>query len=117
MNIFLGRETIPNFHFASSPVHQIVVKAETQSIRPYVVGAVLRNVTLTHNSYNSFLDLQDKLHFNICRKYVFITTSFISTIYLLKFIFIILFIYIFVFSMYKILYLLLLLLYSNKGVL
>ena len=39
-----------------------------QQIRPFVVCAVLRNVTLDHASYNSFLDLQDKLHQNICRR-------------------------------------------------
>ncbi|XP_043286852.1 phenylalanine--tRNA ligase beta subunit [Venturia canescens] len=37
-------------------------------IRPYVVCAILRDVTLTKDSYNSFIDLQDKLHQNICRK-------------------------------------------------
>lgn len=39
-----------------------------QRVRPYVVGAVLRNLRLDHTKYNSFLDLQDKLHFNICRR-------------------------------------------------
>lgn len=29
---------------------------------------MLRNVTLSQESYNSFIDLQDKLHHNICRK-------------------------------------------------
>lgn len=33
-----------------------------------MVCAVLRDVTLTKDSYNSFIDLQDKLHQNICRK-------------------------------------------------
>jgi phenylalanyl-tRNA synthetase beta chain len=37
-------------------------------VRPYVVGAVLRNVTFTAAAYASFIDLQDKLHQNICRK-------------------------------------------------
>lgn len=47
-------------------------------IRPYVVCAVLRNIHMTHDVYNrcawretltrSFLDLQDKLHFNIGRR-------------------------------------------------
>lgn len=32
------------------------------------MGAVLRNLRLDHTKYNSFLDLQDKLHFNICRR-------------------------------------------------
>lgn len=33
-----------------------------------MVGAVLRNITLTQAAYDSFIDLQDKLHQNICRK-------------------------------------------------
>lgn len=47
-------------------------------IRPYVACAVLRNIHMTHDVYNkcvprspftsSFLDLQDKLHFNIGRR-------------------------------------------------
>uniref|UniRef100_A0A1L8DFL7 Phenylalanine--tRNA ligase beta subunit n=1 Tax=Nyssomyia neivai TaxID=330878 RepID=A0A1L8DFL7_9DIPT len=40
----------------------------TGLVRPYVVAAVLRNITFTADSYNSFIDLQDKLHQNICRK-------------------------------------------------
>ncbi|XP_066352965.1 phenylalanine--tRNA ligase beta subunit, cytoplasmic-like [Miscanthus floridulus] len=44
------------------------VKPETSKIRPYVVCAVLRGVTFDEARYNSFIDLQDKLHQNICRK-------------------------------------------------
>ncbi|XP_059621047.1 phenylalanine--tRNA ligase beta subunit [Phlebotomus argentipes] len=40
----------------------------TGLIRPFAVAAVLRNITFTADSYNSFIDLQDKLHQNICRK-------------------------------------------------
>ena len=40
----------------------------TQKIRPYVVAAILRNIKFTEESYNSFIKLQEKLHFNICRK-------------------------------------------------
>uniref|UniRef100_A0AAF5PW73 Phenylalanine--tRNA ligase beta subunit n=1 Tax=Wuchereria bancrofti TaxID=6293 RepID=A0AAF5PW73_WUCBA len=48
--------------------HQIIVKPEVLSIRPYVVGAVLVGVKLDADSYASLIDLQDKLHQNICRK-------------------------------------------------
>jgi len=44
------------------------VKAETQVVRPCVVACVLRNITFDIASYNSFIDLQDKLHQNICRR-------------------------------------------------
>jgi phenylalanyl-tRNA synthetase beta chain len=39
-----------------------------QSIRPFVVCAVLRGVQFTPERYQSFIDLQDKLHTNICRR-------------------------------------------------
>jgi phenylalanyl-tRNA synthetase beta chain len=44
------------------------VRPETLLVRPFVVCAVLRNVTFDAARYNSFIDLQDKLHQNICRK-------------------------------------------------
>lgn len=39
-------------------------------VRQYAVCAVLRNVTFTPESYASFIDLQEKLHWNVCRKRV-----------------------------------------------
>lgn len=32
------------------------------------MAAVLRNIRFDRNIYNSFIDLQDKLHQNLCRK-------------------------------------------------
>jgi len=46
----------------------MTVTPETAQIRQYVVSAVLRDVKFTQESYNSFIDLQDKYHENICRK-------------------------------------------------
>lgn len=37
-------------------------------VRGHIVAAILRDVTLTQDAYNSFIDLQDKLHQNIGRK-------------------------------------------------
>ncbi|XP_012269008.2 phenylalanine--tRNA ligase beta subunit [Athalia rosae] len=68
--VFLEKNPLPRYT-AISPKHrmeQIIVKENTQRIRRYVVGAILRDVTLTKDSYNSLIDLQDKLHQNICRK-------------------------------------------------
>jgi hypothetical protein len=45
-----------------------IVRPETLLVRPFVVCAVLRDVTFDAARYNSFIDLQDKLHQNICRK-------------------------------------------------
>lgn len=44
------------------------IMPETSPIRPFAVAAVLRNITFTQAIYDSFIDLQDKLHQNICRK-------------------------------------------------
>lgn len=54
---------------ASSSANQVItVEVSAAQIRPYVVCAVLRNVTFTAERYKSFIDLQDKLHQNICRR-------------------------------------------------
>jgi phenylalanyl-tRNA synthetase beta chain len=37
-------------------------------VRQYVVCGILRGITFTPRSYNSFIDLQEKLHQNICRR-------------------------------------------------
>jgi len=41
---------------------------KTKQIRPYFACAVLRNVKFTPRSYTSFIDLQEKLHQNLCRR-------------------------------------------------
>lgn len=58
------------------------VKANTSPIRPYVVCAVLRNISFDPLRYKSFIDLQEKLHHNICRKrtYVAIGTHDLDTL-------------------------------------
>lgn len=37
-------------------------------MRPCVVACILRDIEFDVSSYNSFIDLQDKLHQNICRR-------------------------------------------------
>jgi phenylalanyl-tRNA synthetase beta chain len=58
------------------------VEASTATIRPYCVCAVLRGVQFDKRRYKSFIDLQDKLHQNICRRrtYVAIGTHDLDTI-------------------------------------
>ena len=69
LRIFLGKEGIPDFRVATAgPVEEMVVKPETALVRPFVVCAVLRGCSFTKESYNSFIDLQDKLHQNLCRQ-------------------------------------------------
>mmetsp|Transcript_7134 Transcript_7134/g.26239 ORF Transcript_7134/g.26239 Transcript_7134/m.26239 type:complete len:597 (+) Transcript_7134:164-1954(+) len=69
LRIFLGLEATPEFRLASveQPL-RMTVKPETALIRPFVVCAVLRGCTFDKTRYDSFIDLQDKLHHNICRR-------------------------------------------------
>ena len=69
LNIFLGREKAPQYGLkAPSEVQTITVSPETTKIRPYVSGAILRNVTIDEARYESFIALQDKLHQNLARQ-------------------------------------------------
>lgn len=69
--VFLGKKPLPRYKAVEpkgSSVQKLIVKPNTALIRPFVVAAVLRNITFNKNRYESFIDLQDKLHQNICRK-------------------------------------------------
>jgi len=46
----------------------VTIDPETAKIRPFFACAILRNVKFTPRSYASFIDLQDKLHQNLCRR-------------------------------------------------
>jgi phenylalanyl-tRNA synthetase beta chain len=49
-------------------MQSITVKKETTEVRPYVAGAILRNLKFTEDTYQSFIALQDKLHQNLARQ-------------------------------------------------
>ncbi|KAL1534156.1 phenylalanine--tRNA ligase [Salvia divinorum] len=71
LRIFAGLDPIPTYTVATISKESMLkmhVKPETSQIRPYVVCAVLRGVTFDETRYNSFIDLQDRLHQNICRR-------------------------------------------------
>lgn len=69
--IFQGKQSCPRYH-AITPnagsLNEITVLPSTAQVRPFVVAAILRDFSFTKDSYNSFIDLQDKLHQNIGRK-------------------------------------------------
>ena len=67
---YLGLGKVPQYTVKNhrEHLHEIIVKGETASVRPHVVACVLRNISFDLKSYNSFIDLQDKLHHNICRR-------------------------------------------------
>jgi phenylalanyl-tRNA synthetase beta chain len=59
--VFLEKREQPTFELVepvSGEPQQLIVTENPATIRPFVVGAVLRNVTFTKEIYNSFIDLQ-----------------------------------------------------------
>ena len=86
LNVFRGQCPSPVFRLmeppGGAPRQKMFQKPETMLVRPFVVCAVLRGVKFDKARYNSFIDLQDKLHQNICRRrtLVAIGTHDLSTI-------------------------------------
>ncbi|KAL8704199.1 MAG: hypothetical protein Q9201_002617 [Fulgogasparrea decipioides] len=71
LNIFLGKRTSPDYRLVAPPkgeLQVIHVNKETARIRPFITGAVLRNIKFTKERYDSFIALQDKLHQNLARQ-------------------------------------------------
>ncbi|XP_072386013.1 phenylalanine--tRNA ligase beta subunit isoform X1 [Diabrotica undecimpunctata] len=69
--VFQGKVSPPKFRAtkpAEGSLEKLIIKPNTAKIRPYAVSAILRNITFDKERYNSFIELQDKLHHNICRK-------------------------------------------------
>lgn len=46
----------------------MIVSKNPSKVRPFVVAAILRDVKFDEERYKSFIDLQEKLHQNVCRK-------------------------------------------------
>jgi phenylalanyl-tRNA synthetase beta chain len=85
LQVFKKQRKLPDFRLTSpdpAPEMTITVKPEVNQIRPHVVGCVLRGIEFNADTFNSFLDLQDKLHSQICRnrKLVAIGTHDLSTV-------------------------------------
>ncbi|KAH9179855.1 phenylalanyl-tRNA synthetase subunit beta [Lactarius sanguifluus] len=93
LRVFLGKDKAPDYRLVHPTGGQSLIEvtvapevrmhrpflsclalraSQTAQIRPYFGCAVLRNVKFTQRSYDSFIDLQDKLHQNICRKRQFV---------------------------------------------
>jgi len=69
--IYLEKIKTPEYKLVKpneSEMIKLEVLSNTETIRPFAVGAVLRNVTFNKKNYTSFIELQDKLHQNLCRK-------------------------------------------------
>jgi phenylalanyl-tRNA synthetase beta chain len=59
LRAYLGLAPIPRLTTKnkSETLEKIIVKPETQEVRPHVVAAILRNIKFDVQSYNSFIDL------------------------------------------------------------
>ncbi|KAK0720102.1 hypothetical protein B0H67DRAFT_484225 [Lasiosphaeris hirsuta] len=71
LNIFRGKQATPNYKLLDVPeskMQSITVTKATAEVRPYVAGAILRNLKFTPATYASFIGLQDKLHQNLARQ-------------------------------------------------
>ncbi|CAD6992448.1 phenylalanine--tRNA ligase beta subunit [Ceratitis capitata] len=67
--VFQGKIKPPKFKKVEPAKRQVLkILPETAEIRPFAVAAVLRNITFDKQAYDSFIELQDKLHQNLCRK-------------------------------------------------
>ncbi|KAL7540929.1 hypothetical protein ACHAXR_010486 [Thalassiosira sp. AJA248-18] len=74
LKVFLGDMDAPTFNVLTDATtananntSMTVIKSNTDTIRPYVVCAILRDVTFDEPRYQSFIELQDQLHRNLCR--------------------------------------------------
>jgi len=68
LRIFKGLQLAPAYTLVEpSQRHVLRVAASTRGVRPFACCAVLRGMTFDDKVYKSFIDLQDKLHQNICR--------------------------------------------------
>jgi phenylalanyl-tRNA synthetase beta chain len=71
LRVFRGIMPTPVFGGLATPRDSMLkmsVAPQTGLIRPHVVCAVLRGVSLDQARFDSFIKLQEKLHFNIARR-------------------------------------------------
>jgi len=66
LKCFLNGEH-PNY-VLKEPKTKIIVKDSVKGVRSHLICAVLRGITFTDESVKSFIDFQDKLHHNLCRR-------------------------------------------------
>lgn len=69
LKIYLGQIEPPKYKVTKpAKMIRMNVQKETGDVRPFVACAILRDITFDDFSYKNFIDLQDKLHNNICRR-------------------------------------------------
>ncbi|KAH7105574.1 phenylalanyl-tRNA synthetase subunit beta [Auriculariales sp. MPI-PUGE-AT-0066] len=78
LRVFLNLDKAPVYRLippvgGEANMVTLTMTPDVARIRPYFTGVVLRNVKFTPSSYASFIDLQDKLHHNICRRRILVS--------------------------------------------
>ncbi|XP_071146893.1 phenylalanine--tRNA ligase beta subunit-like isoform X2 [Mytilus edulis] len=67
--VFLEKKQCPRYKTVKpQKLQQMKILPATKQVREFGVAAVLRNIKFTPDSYKSFIELQDKLHHNLCRR-------------------------------------------------
>ena len=70
LRIFLEKEKMPEIkplNVLPEEERQLIVYDSVNEVRPVGLCAILRDINFTNDTLKGFMDLQDKLHNNICR--------------------------------------------------
>ena len=70
LKVFLNKEPMPVFkplNVLPENERQLIVEPSVEEVRPIGLAAILRGINFTNDTLKGFMELQDKLHNNICR--------------------------------------------------
>ena len=70
LKVFLEKEPMPIFkplNVMSETERQLIVEPSVEEVRPIGLAAILRGINFTNDTLKGFMELQEKLHNNICR--------------------------------------------------
>ena len=70
LRVFLGKQKMPDIkplNVLPEEERQLIVYDSVKEVRPVGLCAILRDIVFTEETLKGFMDLQDKLHNNICR--------------------------------------------------
>ena len=70
LRVFLEKQKMPDIkplNVLSEEERQLIVYESVNEVRPIGLAAILRDINFTDETLKGFMDLQDKLHNNICR--------------------------------------------------
>ena len=70
LKVFLEKEPMPVFkplNVLPENERQLIVEPSVEEVRPIGLAAILRGINFTNDTLKGFMELQEKLHNNICR--------------------------------------------------